>query len=400
VRRFRSLLRSDAHLVGLSMSSFMERPQRVANVSVLPVLVVACLCAALGVSCKCRRSTPDRSPGNGQNGAQAPLPLHDADGLDAGDDGSVPHDGATPHAIAPWPDPLQEGSGEADLDGDGALDCWRLSYDGGNAYGWWTMSVRAPCGSPRLDIRIGGSFGEFVSIAPLPVELSRRTALLHGLIEHWFQDARRDLGDIDGSLAWLLDQYLAAAPRVRQGGWSVEVPYSPRWMSGSPGLPRRQVVLLLAPAEQEMGRRLAKKLSIDDEPVRPGPFLLVYDAHNHHEMRSGETRGDLTVYSTDHAIAVARPTENTWSWVFVSTDQYRLRKASIRRVETNGAFVAGEIADPTSSASRLVVAEPSTGRWMWRIPAGAWRLDESGLAIGRRSFSNSQLEAALEQSIR
>jgi hypothetical protein len=234
----------------------------------------------------------------------------------------------------------QEGAGRTDLDGDGTLDCWQLSYDGGNAYGWWTMTVQAPCESPPLSIRLGGSFGAFISVADLPHALVDRPRLLDGVLAHWFgHDARRTLASIDGSLAWLVEHYSHNERSTPRDGWRPDTSYTPRWSSGAPALPDLQVVTLLTPSEQEVGAQLAAQLAVDDEQHRPGPFVLVYFAHNHHKLSPSTSTSNLAVYVTDHGIAVEDRRDKRWSWAFIATERYRLRTPSIGRTASDGGLI-------------------------------------------------------------
>jgi hypothetical protein len=292
---------------------------------------------------------------------------------------------------------LPEGSGRADLDGDGATDCWRVDYDGGSGYGWWTMSVQAPCDALPITLRLGGSLGEFVSIAHLPDELVQRPRLLDGVLARWFgRGARRSLATSDGSLRWLIDRYTENEPEpadaVVGDGWHVGAPYTPRWSTGRPELPGREVVLLLDATEQALGARLASRLAVDDQAVPAGPYLVVYFAHNHHRLARVAGTADLAVHVTDHAIAVEQPSGRRWSWAFVATDQVRLRTPSIVRAATDGRLVAAEIRDSSpSEPPRLLVLDPRSGRWLWRDIAARWAFDAEGLRIGAQRIPRAEL---------
>lgn len=294
----------------------------------------------------------------------------------------------------------QEGSGRLDLDGDGALDCWRLSYEGGTGYGSWTMSVQAPCGSIAIEIQLGGSFGDFVAIAGLPQELVERPRLLGGMLDHWFgKRARKSLADIDGSLGWLIERYTSSTGEpARRGDWYLGVPYTPRWTSGSPALPGFAVVTLLTPAELEVGAKLAERLAIDDK-VCAAPFLLAYYAHNHHQLRAGPRRADLAVHVTDHAVAVEDRRKHAWSWVFVTVGQTKLRHPSVVHTATDGTLVAVELtsdAAPGKSVHELVVVDPRSGTSLWRDDVKRWKLDARGLQIDDRALSTTELVKLLQ----
>jgi hypothetical protein len=290
--------------------------------------------------------------------------------------------------------PLQEGSGRADLDGDGAIDCWRLDYDGGSGYGWWTMSVQAPCDAAPIVVRLGGSLGEFVAIARLPDELAQRPRLLDGLLARWFgRAARRSLAAGDGSLRWLIDRYTGGEPAdAVVGDWHIGPPYTPRWSTGRPELPGLEVIPLLAAPEQALGARLAGGLAVDDEPAPAAPYLVVYFAQNHHQLARVAGTADLAVHVTDHAIAVEEPRGRRWSWAFVATHQVRLRTPSIVRAATDGSLVAAELRGTgASDPHRLLVLDPRSGHWLWRDIAAGWTLDAAGLQIGEQRIQRAEL---------
>jgi len=310
----------------------------------------------------------------------------------------APRDSARSRAAhaAPW----QEGSGRTDLDGDGVVDCWRLSYDGGNAYGSWLMVVKAPCESIAIEIRLSGSFGAFISLAPLAKALIERPRLLEGILAHWFgNDSRRSLADVDGSLAWLIESYTSDSDTASDDDWKLGRPYAPHWSPGAPVLPDLEAVTLISQPEQELGAKLAKQLAIDDAPLPPGPLLLVYFAHNHHKLDLGTKAPDLAVHTTDHAVSVEDLRGHRWSWIFVVTGQMRLRKPSIVRTATDGLLVAIEIApEGSESQHQLIIVDPRLGRWASREATREWKFDSNGLQFGDKLYPRDQLAETLCRS--
>jgi hypothetical protein len=297
--------------------------------------------------------------------------------------------GADPRASA-RPELFQEGSGRVDLDGDGVEDCWRLNYDGGSGYGWFTLQLQAPCSAPVTTIRIGGSFGDFISVGSLPRTIAQRDRLLRGVLDHWFgSDTKRKLSTIDGSLSWLINVVSTPAPKAHSG-WNQGQPYSPHWIAGELTLPPTQVVALLTEQEQRLARQLYRSLAVDDvdSPLPTGPALLVYNAHSHHSIREAARARDLEVYVTDHAVAVRDVSRQVWSWAYVATDQEKLRNASIARATTANSLVVVEESQ-SAGVSKLIVIDPQSGRWMWREDglSRGWSFDKGGLRLGDVHFS-------------
>lgn len=299
---------------------------------------------------------------------------------------------------------LQPGSGQSDLDGDGALDCWRLTYDGGSGFGWWTMTVSSPCGARDHAVRVGGSLGELVSVASLPPALVARPRLLQGLLTLWFgTGSRRELAGIDASLSWLIARDHRLRARASDS-WSPVASYEVRWTPGTPELPPFQVVPLLSPSDQELGAALGTWLTRDEGPPPSGPSLLVYFSHNHEQLSHRVSNDRLSVYTTYHAIAVVDRGRHAWCWSYVSTGQQRLRVPSIHRVATNGHLVAAEVGAHGGGRS-LVVLAPHAGRWIERMlgspdstPDGGgvdWDLSEHDLRVGETAVAVAELDGLL-----
>ena len=296
---------------------------------------------------------------------------------------------------------FQEGSGRVDLDGDGTEDCWHLSYDGGSGYGWFTLRVRAPCSAPAAQIRIGGSFGDFIAVGSLPATIAQRPRLLDGVLDHWFgPETKRTLSTVDGSLSWLMDVVSTRSVKAHSG-WNQGRPYSPHWVAGEPTLPPSQVVALLTAEEQRLAHKLDRSLAVDGEYLPAGPALLLYHADNHHRIHEAARTGDLVVYLTDHAVAVRDLRRQVWSWAYVATDQYKLRQASMIRAATDGSLVLAEGTSSSEGARRpkLIVIDPQSGRWICREDglSRGWSFDKRGLRIGDDSFSASDLRQLLNR---
>jgi hypothetical protein len=288
----------------------------------------------------------------------------------------MPDAGATT-VVAPHRMP--EGRGRGDLDGDGVPDCWRLRYDGGSGYGYDEVEVQRGCAGRGAQIRLGGSFGSFCDIAALPDSLP--AAVVDGLVDRWFgPGVRRPLSTVDGSLAWLIEQYQspAAGDAPRR--------YTPRWQPGAPAPPPIQAVILQSSDEQDLARRLGRALIVEGEAKVSGRALLVYNAHNHGAVKEAARAGGLTVYLTNHALAVRDDARGVWSWAYVGTDQRKLRFPTTKSAATDGKLVAVErwVQQEGSAHSlrELVVIDPRAGRYLVQpLRAGQrWSLDDNAFA--------------------
>jgi hypothetical protein len=277
--------------------------------------------------------------------------------------------------------PMPEGAGRGDLDGDGIEDCWRLEYGGGSGYGWQELEVRPSCGRRAAVIRIGGSFGDFISIAALPRSLP--VPLVHALVERWLgAGTRRSLSAVDGSLAWLIESYKDAGTSAdARRGNEVHRRYTPQWQPGTPALPPTQATILQTSDEQRLGRKLGRALTVDGEPQVGGPALVVYHAQNHGALREASRTGGLTLYLTNHALAVRDDVRGVWSWAYVGTGQWKLRFPTTKSAITDGNLVAlerWEQQEGNAQANRqLVVIDPRAGRYLVHpLRAGErWSLD-------------------------
>jgi hypothetical protein len=289
---------------------------------------------------------------------------------------------------------MQEERGRGDLDGDGRPECWRLTWDGGTGYGWYTLEVRAGCDKRVARISLGGSFGSFCEIASLPAGLEPRLA--EGIVDRFF-GPRRPLTDADGSLAWLLERYRDRRSRsVARRGWTQPFRYTPRWQAGTPAMPPTQAVILRGPEEEHLARALARALAVNGEPRVRGPALLVYRAHNHAALVEAASNGGLTVYLTAHGVAVRDDARGLWSWAYVGTDQWKLRFPTTTSAATDGRLVAIERTVQTEGGSapgrELVVIDPRAGRFVARelAPREHWSLDASMARAVREALARSK----------
>src|SRR5689334_3503588 len=163
-------------------------------------------------------------------------------------------------------------SGRADLDGDGAEDCWEAQYRGGSGSGGDILKIESPCGGPASTIDTTSSFGDFLSLTALPPAIGARPRLVEGVIDllygrsHLRQLGASGSGTIDGSFHRLLDHHLTlpgpASPPFAQTG-----KYTPVWSPGPPALPPSQVVVLSDPAYRSLASSL--KPAEDLPPASP-----------------------------------------------------------------------------------------------------------------------------------
>jgi len=289
-------------------------------------------------------------------------------------------------------------SGRADLDGDGAEDCWEAQYRGGSGSGGDILKIESPCGGPASTIDTTSSFGHFLSLTALPPAISARPRLVEGVIDLLYGRSHlRQLGDsgsgtIDGSFHRLLDHHLTlpgpASPPFAQIG-----KYTPVWSPGPPALPPSQVVVLSDPAYRPLASSLKPA---EDLPLASPYALLAYHAHNHHGWNQVARRGPRSVYTTDHGVIVHDTDRGASSWVLVSTGVTKLRHPSLGRVVCAADLVAADrhVGD---GARELVVTEPRTGRY-GRIPLeGPWSLDERALTVGEETYAIEDVVRALSR---
>ncbi|MDC0747505.1 hypothetical protein [Polyangium mundeleinium] len=318
----------------------------------------------------------------------------------------VPAVSATP-AVSPDPATLFSGklaadqpssSGRADLDGDGAEDCWEAQYRGGSGSGGELLKIESPCGGPASTIDTTSSFGHFLSLTALPPAIGARPRLVEGVIDLLYGRAHlRQLGDsgngtIDGSFHRLLDDHLSL-PGPESPPFAQIGKHTPVWTPGPPALPPSQVVVLSNPAY----RPLASSLKPAEDLPPASPYaLLAYHAHNHHGLKQVARCGPRSVYTTDHGVIVHDTDRGASSWVFVSTGVTKLRHPSLGRVVCAAELVAADrhIGD---GARELVVTEPRTGRY-GRIPLeGPWSLDERALTVGEETYAIEDVVRALSR---
>ncbi|MDI1436255.1 hypothetical protein [Polyangium sorediatum] len=351
----------------------MSRAQKSLEASILPALV---LCAAA-----CREPPRDGPP-------------------------ALPALRATP-AVSPSPATLFSGklaadepssSGRADLDGDGAEDCWEAQDQGGSGSGGVVLKIESPCGGPASTIDTSSSFGHFLALTALPPAIGARPRLVEGVIDllygraHLRQLGASGGGTIDGSFHRLLDHHLRvpgpARPPFAQTG-----KYTPVWSPGPPALPPSQVVVLSDPAY----RSLASSLKPTEDLPQAAPYaLLAYHAHNHHGLKQVARCGPRAVYTTDHGVIVHDTDRGASSWVFVSTGVTKLRQPSLGRVACAGDLVAAD-RHVDDGMWELLVAEPRTGRY-GRIPLeGPWSLDERALTVGEETNTVEDTARALSR---
>ena len=254
-------------------------------------------------------------------------------------------------------------------------------------------------------MEIGGSFGDFASAHPLPRAWARNPRLFDGILQRWFgKDAVRSRADIDGSLAWLLDaDDDQRVRRAAKDGWHDGSTYTPRWSPGAPALPTFTVVPLLGEEEQQLAHRMSRTTWEDEAPMKAGPALLVYYGHNHHQVSTGAKAGSFELFMTDHAVAVRDVTSDRSSWVYVCTDQGKLRTRRLAGAVTDGTLVAIEtdVFVECTQGHKLVVVDPRTGRWIWRddLAVRGWAFANETLRNGSRSFTVAQLWEHLSRPV-
>lgn len=267
-------------------------------------------------------------------------------------------------------------SGRADLDGNGAEDCWDARWVGGNGAGGIVVELRAPCNAPPEVVDTSSSFGSFLAQVELPRGIAERRRIVEGVVDLLFgRDHLRRIESIDGSFRWLLELRRAspgpAAPPFASTGR-----YTPVWSPGAPAPPPSQVLIL----EEHGGPRA----------------LLAYFAHNHGDLVPAASCGSLAVLSTRHGVVVHDRDRNASSWIYVATDAEKLRRPSVGRVACAGDLITVEHGQDDQLA--LFVVSPRTGRYGQLPLAGSYSLDARGLTVDGATFSTETLAEALRRS--
>jgi hypothetical protein len=304
------------------------------------------------------------------------------------------------------------GSGRADVDHDGRVDCWKATYHGGSGFGGTHLDVRPGCGHAIVAVDTFGSFGELLEAAPVTPAAAAPTPLAVGMAGLLYGDAAiRTLDDepagatrdavapLDGSFRWLLDAF-QGAPRPAAAPFADVRRVRPSWGSGPPILPPTQAVLLRDPRYA----RTARALDAGDPPADLGyaprppgsPFaILGYRAHNHGALREAGRCGRWRVDATAHAVALFDEAANTHAWVWLVSGATKLRWPSVRAVRCLGELLVIErfIAGPVD----LVVVDPASGSFgrIATADADTWRLDADTLVFHGTRYPAAALSAAL-----
>ncbi len=242
-----------------------------------------------------------------------------------------------PGVIGQWT--RRRAGGALDLDGDGKPERLHYHWTGGSGFGGLQISVRPGNDAAPLDMDLYGSFGAFLTAAPLAAAWGRAPTLVLGVLGWLFGPAAlRTLAysprgqakpssatprpaPAQGSFEWLVDWHLW--PALPRRAPFVECrAFTPRWSPGPPVAPRTQAAWVAAP----LALRLVKAMRPGDTSGLSGSrraaagALLAYYAGSHVALRRAQTCGAWTLYVTRHGVALYDHVARRSFWAFLPTE--------------------------------------------------------------------------------
>jgi hypothetical protein len=234
--------------------------------------------------------------------------------------------------------------GQADLDGDGALERWSAVEIGGSGGAIYEITVERDGDGPLMFTLMTGSGSSNLSGGSLPRELATDAAVRFWSAAFWGEDHLRSTRQIHGAFGWLLEEraqrgwLLSVVPFRERIGWS------PFWTPGHPQPLRDEVLAVPEPAG--------------------GVSLHAFYGSSFDPPERVCALGSLELYRTGDALAVYDPARDASSWVYVAEGEYK--------APTLGeAWCAGELVALTVRPG-LWLLDPRSGRRGQIDLAGAW----------------------------
>lgn len=258
--------------------------------------------------------------------------------------------------------------GEGDYDGDGRLDRYVLTHDGGSGAAYRHLSVTLGDGR-TLEADAGGSFGVRTELVRAPVpwrtpdRLHNLAWMLFGTMDFTELEPERGISSVTAASAavhpaaqWVWDAMalppLPAAPGVLRGG-----AWTPRWEPGLPTSPGFTLAIVTQPS--------VLRAATDGDPSDLG--LLAISHWGLERLEAGVRCGDRQLYVAAHGVAVHDTVADRSAWLWVSgvpgvSEAQKLRWRSIEAVSCLAdGLVQVELA---LAERRRVVIDPAVARWV------------------------------------
>jgi hypothetical protein len=204
---------------------------------------------------------------------------------------------STPPPPAPRDAAGPRPTGQADLDGDGAADCWRTSGD--------VLSIQPGCSGPSTDVDVGG----IAITLPHPFDTPTWTRAIANVLvgpDHvGCEQPAAGCPRGDPGLRNWIDRRTIGAPA---GTWITER-YTPLWLDGSPQAPV-PTAMILDPA--------AKRLDAGNDPMPADARLALWDPPKGDLLTIGQCAG-WELVAGPAGLAVIEQATSKWSWVRIGT---------------------------------------------------------------------------------
>ncbi|GDX78718.1 hypothetical protein LBMAG42_05290 [Deltaproteobacteria bacterium] len=259
-------------------------------------------------------------------------------------------------------------SGDADYDGDGRVDHYALTYDGGSGAAYTHLTLTLADGR-TLTADSGGSFGVRTGLVPAaawgtPELLQNLAWMLFGRMEFTELEPQRALSlvpashsEVHPAVSWVWEAMalppLPDAPDTLRGG-----AWTPAWAPGKPTSPPFTLAIV--------DQRSVLRASATGFPL-PELGLLTISDLGLGPLEAGVRCGDRQVYTSPHGVSVHDVVADRSAWVWVSgvpgvSDAQKLRWRSISDVQClEGGFVQ---IDLQLLEPRRVIVDPNVARWV------------------------------------
>jgi hypothetical protein len=256
----------------------------------------------------------------------------------------------------------QENVVNRDFNADGIVDILTTRADGGSGFGGDFVALKDGKTGRTFAYNTWGSYGQFLRIIPFEDDLMKPEnsgfkAALEGAL---FSEIPR--GDIDRSLAWLIDAYSHPVEEPEAEGnplFSQKIRFEPRWTEGPPAPPTSYYIVT---SDETLLR--GYPIYQEDNPAADSAHRqawLVYYGKNHATLEPKPAAGDVRVFLSAHGVAVSEGGRSCWVFVndeVLTAGPAKLRWRSIKSVLLSDGLV---FIHHTGAADHLFVVDFRNG---------------------------------------
>jgi hypothetical protein len=245
--------------------------------------------------------------------------------------------------VTQGPLPGQERVVKKDFNKDGVIDTLTTMADGGSGFGGDFVTLKDGKTGKAFTYNTWGSYGQLLRLIPFADELMRpeNKGFKEALETALFPEIPS--GNIDRSLAWLIDAYSQMPQESGERGdalFSQKIRFQPRWAEGEAASPGSYYCVT---SDETLFRRFPIYQE-DNPPYGPDhrQGWLVYYAANHQNLELACASDPVRVFKSAHGVVVIEGGRSCW--VFVNDEVLtdgppKLRWPSIKEVHFSDGLV-------------------------------------------------------------